>query len=63
MPLLTLIPLVLSAIKIALELVAWLEVHPEVGDEFKRVLNRANSALNEAHDAIDLHKPEIPEAP
>jgi len=63
MPLLTLLPLILSGIKLAMDLVAYLQAHPELEAEVKSTLDRAHYTLSQAHaDLSQVATPEI-EAP
>lgn len=62
MPLFTLIGLILSVIKIALDVAAYLRAHPDTTSEVKSVLDRAHFTLNEVHTELSewekTHDPE-----
>ena len=63
MPLLTLLPLILSGIKLAMDLVAYLQAHPELEAEVKATVDRAAFTLSQAHADLSALKPTEIEAP
>ena len=66
MPLIALLGLILSAIKISMELAAWLRDHPEISMSVRDALTRAEYTLGEVHTDLRSsvwgkhHDPEAP---
>lgn len=62
MPVLTLIGLIFTGIKVAMAIFEWLQAHPEVTGQAKAALARASVALEEAHGHVEtaLNTPEAP---
>ena len=60
MPILTILGLIFSALKIAMELSAWLKDHPQVGEEIRQRISHLDMKLEAASDTLtdirDLHK-------
>jgi len=52
MPLFTILGLVLSAIKLAMELTAWVKAHPEAVAGLKETFERAHFTLEQVHDEV-----------
>ena len=52
MPLLTILGLVLSAVKLAMELTAWVKAHPDAVAGLKETFERAHYTLEQVHDEV-----------
>jgi hypothetical protein len=57
MPIFTLIGLILSVIKIAMDIAAYLRAHPETTAETKAALDRAHFTLGEVHADLKAYDP------
>ena len=57
MPILPLIGLILSVIKIAMDVAAYLRAHPETTSELKSALDRAHFTLSEVHADLQAYDP------
>lgn len=53
MPLFTLLGLVLSAVKLAMDLTAWVKAHPEVVAGLRETFDRAHYTLEQVHTEIE----------
>ncbi len=52
MPLFTLLGLVLSAVKLAMDLTAWVKAHPEAIAGLRETFERAHYTLEQVHDEV-----------
>ncbi len=57
MPILALLGLILSVIKIAMDVAAYLKAHPETTTEMKAALDRAHFTLSEVHSDLKAYDP------
>ena len=57
MPILALIGLILSVIKIAMDVAVYLKAHPDTSTELKSALDRAHFTLGEIHTEISSYDP------
>ena len=57
MPILALIGLILSVIKIAMDVAAYLRAHPDTTTEIKAALDRAQFTLGEVHADLKAYDP------
>ena len=57
MPILALLGLILSVIKIGMDVAAYLRAHPDTTTEMKAVLDRAHFTLSEVHSDLSAYDP------
>ena len=54
MPILTILGLVVSIVKLALQVAEWVKAHPEITDDVRHAMGSVTAALEHANGHLDM---------